>query len=158
VSENNDQLLREHPVVGRCIYCGTTEHLTDEHTVPYSLNGALMLRKASCKNCADSTSRFERSVSRDALEVARSVMQYNTRRPASRRETYPVEVVINGGVQTVEMPVEVCAALVPLVDLGYPSYLMDKYSLSGTQYRRDRRNTISITVSRDWTATKAFLV
>jgi hypothetical protein len=68
-----------------------------------------------------------------------------------------MEVIIKGDVRTVETPVEVVATPVPMVDLGYPSYLMDKYSLSGAEYRRDRRNTISITVSRDWAATKAYL-
>lgn len=156
MSESNDRLLREHPVVGRCIYCGTTDNLTDEHTVPYSLNGALMLKKASCRACADITSRFERSVSRDALEVGRAVMQYNTRHPGRRSETYPVKVVIDGEVQSVQMPVEVVAALVPMVDLGFPSYLIDKYSL-GPEFRRDYRHTISKTVSRNWAGTKAYL-
>jgi hypothetical protein len=83
-------------------------------------------------------------------------MQYRTRHPERRRETYPVEVVINGEVKMVDMPVEAYAELVPLVDLGYPSYLIDKYSL-GPEYRRDWRHTISITVSRNPEETKSFL-
>src|SRR5262249_53012078 len=134
MTESTDRLLREHPVVGRCIYCFTTDNLTDEHTVPLSLNGSLKLKKASCTACNNITSKFERSVSRDTLKVARAVMQYTTRHPERRRETYPVEVVISGQVQTVDMPVEAYAALVPLIDLGYPSHLIDKYSL-GSEYR-----------------------
>ena len=143
--------------VGRCIYCGTTIDLTKEHTVPFSLNGILVLQKASCKDCAKITSAFERSFTRDTLEVARHVMGYKTRRPARRRETYPAEVIIDGEVKLVDMPVDAYAALVPVIDLGFPTYLTEKYSLSGPEYRIGRRNNISITVSQDWGKTKGFL-
>ena len=156
MSTGNQVIQRVHPVVGKCIYCGATEKLTKEHTVPLSLNGALMLKQGSCEECARITSAFERSVTRDTLEVARHVMQYKTRHPERRRDAYPVEVVINGEVKTVEMPVEAYTALVPLIDLGFPTYLIDKYSL-GPEYRRDWRHNISVTVSRDPAATKAFL-
>jgi hypothetical protein len=45
--------------VGRCIYCGTSEHelspeqesLTDEHIIPLGLGGNMILPAASCKAC-----------------------------------------------------------------------------------------------------------
>jgi hypothetical protein len=157
MSGNNQPIQRSHPLIGQCIYCGTKGDLTDEHTVPYSLNGAIKLKKASCKKCAEITSSFERSFTRSTLEVARDVMQYNTRRRNRRQQTYPVEVKIKGEIKTVEMPVDAYAALVPALDLGFPTYLVEKYSLSGPQYRVGRKNNIGITVSRSPEKTKAFL-
>lgn len=146
-----------YPFIGKCIYCGTTDDLTDEHTVPYSLNGLLKLRKASCKACAKITSSFEGSFTHDTLEVARAVMQYKTRDPKSRRESYPTEVLINGEVRTVDMPVDAYAALVPALDLGFPGYLVEKYALNGPEYKIGWRHMVSITVSRSPERTKAFL-
>jgi hypothetical protein len=144
-------------VVGRCIYCGSAKALTNEHTVPYGLNGASILRKASCKACAAITSAFERSVLRETLEKARHVLQYRTRRPNRRQASYIAEVVINGEVKKVDMPVEACAAIVPFVDLGMPTHLVEKYNLSGDEYRIGYRHTVSVPVSRSWAKTKAFL-
>jgi len=35
--------------IGKCIYCGSTEALSDEHIIPLGLNGAWILEQASCK-------------------------------------------------------------------------------------------------------------
>src|ERR1700758_4101568 len=40
-----------HQVVGRCIYCGCTKHLTDEHAMPAGFSGDRVLFKASCDVC-----------------------------------------------------------------------------------------------------------
>ncbi len=157
MSVTNKPIQRNHPFVGQCIYCGTKDDLTDEHTVPYALNGAIKLKKGSCKSCAKITSAIEGNFTRNTLDVARAVMQYNTRRKGRRQETYPAEVIINGQVKTVDMPVDAYAALVPVIDLGFPTYLVEKYSLSGEEYRIGRRNTVSVTVSRSPEKTKAFL-
>jgi len=48
--------MRQHtyPSFGRCIFCRTElppEALTDEHIVPLSLNGSLVIRKGTCEPC-----------------------------------------------------------------------------------------------------------
>ena len=56
-----------YPPVGRCIYCGATDELTDEHIIPFSLGGVLILDKASCngtKGCNKKTHKFEGVVAR----------------------------------------------------------------------------------------------
>jgi hypothetical protein len=40
-----------HQFVGRCIYCGSTDQLSDEHIVPAGLGGDQILYKASCESC-----------------------------------------------------------------------------------------------------------
>lgn len=47
-----------YPAVGRCIYCGANEpppgarRFTDEHIIPLALGGNLILKQASCTDCA----------------------------------------------------------------------------------------------------------
>jgi HNH endonuclease len=47
------------PAVGRCIYCGSTDLLSEEHIIPYSLSGHYVLPEASCDKCAKTINRFE---------------------------------------------------------------------------------------------------
>jgi HNH endonuclease len=53
---------KRYPPVGRCIYCGgdgSPGRLSDEHIIPESLGGTLILPTATCKACSDLTSAFE---------------------------------------------------------------------------------------------------
>ena len=56
---------------GTCIYCGVANPSTDEHVVPYALNGDLILKRASCTSCAAITSKFEQDIVRDLLGAVR---------------------------------------------------------------------------------------
>ncbi|MDD4255704.1 MAG: HNH endonuclease [Methanofollis sp.] len=50
-------------IINRCIYCGNTgPQLTDEHIIPYALNGDFILKNASCSECQKITSTFESNV------------------------------------------------------------------------------------------------
>jgi hypothetical protein len=81
--------------VGQCIYCGTSEgKLSDEHIIPYGLNGDFVLRKASCAACATITSRFERDVLRNLFPAARAALGYKTRR--KHPETFPAKIRRDG--------------------------------------------------------------
>jgi hypothetical protein len=72
----------EFPVmVGRCIYCGSVEGLSDEHVIPYGLGGQWKLLDASCRKCADVTSAIEGRVLRWGLGDLRRKLSFPTRRP-----------------------------------------------------------------------------
>jgi hypothetical protein len=66
--------------IDKCIYCGAVEGLTDEHIIPYSLNGDYVLQQASCLACCDITSRFEQEVTRNFLRPMRAYFGLKTRR------------------------------------------------------------------------------
>jgi hypothetical protein len=72
------------PAVGRCIYCPSTEHLTDEHIVPFGLGGRLILPKASCRACSEITKKFEQRCLRGILGPLRLRMNFPTRHPKDR--------------------------------------------------------------------------
>lgn len=85
------RLARSDP--RNCIYCDeVTEKLSDEHIVPYSLGGTLILENASCASCADTTSRFEGSVARGELHCVRSQLKIKTRRKKARRSEIGIRV------------------------------------------------------------------
>jgi hypothetical protein len=83
-----------------CIYCGSRSDLRDEHVIPYGLEGEFVLRKASCKACADKTSRIELEVLRGSLLPARTALRMRTRRKSSRPATLSVIEVDTEGHRT----------------------------------------------------------
>jgi hypothetical protein len=56
--------FKHYAPVGRCIYCGSTENLTDEHIIPYAIAGTIVLHDASCLACASKTGSFEQKCCR----------------------------------------------------------------------------------------------
>lgn len=71
--------------VGKCIYCGSTsDELTDEHIVPFALNGNWILPKSSCKNCASITGKFEMDVLRGPFSDVRTTLNLRTRNKKKR--------------------------------------------------------------------------
>lgn len=73
---------------GTCIYCGTRGvKLSNEHIIPYGLNGSVTLPKASCSKCRDATSAVEFGVLRGLFMPLRLYTGARTRRPNSRPET-----------------------------------------------------------------------
>lgn len=80
----SDTFLDILPPVGECIYCLATEGLTDEHVIPFSLGGKLVLPKSSCTQCNKITHKFEGAVARRVLGQFRAAYLVQTRRPDER--------------------------------------------------------------------------
>ena len=51
----------------RCIYCGATQDLRDEHILPFGLSGPAAIPRASCGECARITGAIEGEVLRGPL-------------------------------------------------------------------------------------------
>ncbi len=68
------------PLIGECIYCGRSDGLTDEHSIPYSLFGIAKLRKATCSGCAIETQRVEQRLLRDTFGQVREYLEFPTRK------------------------------------------------------------------------------
>ncbi len=52
--------LERYLPVGRCICCGRARPemaLEEEHIIPLAINGGLILPDASCRRCAESSTR-----------------------------------------------------------------------------------------------------
>jgi len=84
----------KYPAVGHCIYCGSTENLSDEHIIPLGLQpkgGDWFLPKASCGTCADVTKRFEGLCLQGTLGPLRAKLKLKSR----RKPKTTVELVTN---------------------------------------------------------------
>jgi hypothetical protein len=56
------------PGIGRCIYCDASGvALSDEHVIPFALNGNLVIEDASCEDCRKLTSANEGIIARRML-------------------------------------------------------------------------------------------
>jgi hypothetical protein len=68
------------PLIGECIYCGSRDGLSDEHSIPFALFGTATLKKATCKRCAVGTQRVEQRLLRDTFGQAREFLRFPTRK------------------------------------------------------------------------------
>jgi hypothetical protein len=83
-----------YPAVGRCIYCGEAkDQLTDEHVIPYSLGGVLILDKSSCKRCSAVTRDFETTIARTMYGPFRVKHEIQTRRPRERPTHFNIGII-----------------------------------------------------------------
>lgn len=83
---------RTYPAVGRCIYCGSTAVLQDEHIIPLGLGGRFVLPKASCSTCSGKTSTFEGTCQRTMYGPLRLLYGLPSRRKKERPEFLQLKV------------------------------------------------------------------
>src|SRR5450830_1192 len=79
------------PPIGKCIYCGCIEGLSDEHIVPYSFNGNFVLDESSCKECSEITSKFELRVARMLYGAIRQKYSYQSRSRKKKKVRVPYQ-------------------------------------------------------------------
>jgi hypothetical protein len=91
--------------IGRCVYCGDTSDLSDEHIIPLGLGGEWQLLKASCRRHRDLTSAFETQVLHRDLLALRTTLGLRTRRPRKRPTQLPLTLHSLQGETHVTLPV-----------------------------------------------------
>ncbi|WP_148293026.1 HNH endonuclease [Comamonas sp. B-9] len=110
--------------VGECIYCGSTDNLTDEHVVPYGINGDMLLPKSSCLACNKITSKFEQIILKGIMQDARNVGGLKTRNKKSRSKTVNFKIIKKDeSVEELVLPINDAVAFlhVPVyTDANYP--------------------------------------
>lgn len=86
---------KSYPPPGRCIYCLRGEHdaaidekgvRTDEHIIPYALNGSLVIKDAVCSVCQKVTGRPEQEALNSDLLVPRLLLELKRRRAKKKRQ------------------------------------------------------------------------
>jgi hypothetical protein len=78
--------------MGHCIYCGSTDQLSDEHIIPLGLGGRLVLPQSSCPACSAKTSKFERTCLRTMYGPLRLLYGLPSRRKNSRPTALPLKI------------------------------------------------------------------
>lgn len=100
--------IRFEPI-GRCIYCGSDggdKGLGEEHIVPFSLAGPMIIPEASCDDCGGKISFVEGHCARSMFKIHRVKGQYPTRRPKERPKTLPITFMSAGHEQTIFVPID----------------------------------------------------
>jgi hypothetical protein len=109
--------------VGHCIYChGYGSKLSNEHIIPYSLNGTHILPKASCLKCAEVTSQIERVVCREFFGQLRAHAGFRTRR--QHPDQFFADLIFeNGHRQRVSVPIDIHPSVLVLPQFAMPDLL-----------------------------------
>lgn len=116
--------------MGRCIYCGATEHspgrarLGGEHIIPEALGGDMILPEASCGRCEGMTSSIEGFCSRVTLSAMRYKFKMPTKRPKDRPSTLPMHFLIGRRWVTHNVPISIYPLLVSIPYLPPPAILV----------------------------------
>ncbi len=112
------------PPVGRCIFCGSTGDLRREHVVPFGLSGTAVLPKATCADCAEVTSRFEREVMRGPMRAVRVLRKLKSRSKHEKASsTQKLIITRKGNQETVELPLEQYPVILHFPIFSPPGYL-----------------------------------
>jgi len=120
---------RRFSAVGACIYCGASgdsARLSDEHIVPYALNGKGILPAASCSDCAKETAKFEGRLTRGVFLPIRLQGNFRTRRPKERPSKLPMYDVVEGGFAPINpeyVPIDMYPAFHTLPEFERPGIL-----------------------------------
>jgi hypothetical protein len=109
--------------VGRCIYCGSIDDLTDEHIVPRGLNGPWQLLAGSCRVCNQVTSTFERSVLQEQFILPRVKLGLRTYHPKNRPKEFSFEVEKDGHKEKLILPADDCPPIFVMPYLEKPRYI-----------------------------------
>lgn len=126
---------RTTKLIGKCIYCGSTENLHDEHCIPESLNGVHVLGKGSCGDCGKITSKFERAYARESMLAVRTALKMKSKRSKSRRPTeFPIRITKDGQEQVINVPVEEHYSVIPMIDIGPPGKYPDSPHALGLKH------------------------
>lgn len=120
------QSKRHRNGLGLCIYCRSTDSLTDEHVLPYGMGGQLVLKQSSCIECSRVTGPLEQRLLRGHWWPYRKKLGLQSRNPSAADELKPVKVTTaKGNVLHAALPlIHFVAAIV--FELPAPSILKDE--------------------------------
>jgi hypothetical protein len=110
--------------IGRCIYCGSTEDLSDEHAAPEGIQGTYILQAASCEVHRRVTSRIEEIVLHGMFHAVREhfgIVGKRHKKRAKKRPPRPLTVAFENPDGTAEkvpliLPAHPYRLVMPLLD------------------------------------------
>ena len=118
--------------VGKCIYCKKSDvELSDEHIIPYGLNGNQVLLKASCSECSKITSAFERDILRHTFLLPRKA--FRMRSYNKRKDEVPAKFEIGETIKYIKIPKDDAPIIFALPIFLQPSILDNRSFKPGIQ-------------------------
>lgn len=110
--------------IGKCIYCGITKNLRDEHILPFGLSGTAVLPDSTCQKCATITGNIEQKVLRGFMWLVRvhRDLESRTRHKEAPKSCFLI-ITKNGQEQQIEVPLEKYPILLNFPIFEPPAYL-----------------------------------
>ncbi len=119
----------DNRVVNKCIYCGSAVNLTDEHIVPFGLEGVTQLKKASCLCCNKITSPLEAHVLGHYLGKTRAALKMRHRHKKRKRKThYAIDVHQGDKSSKLTLPIGEQPGILIFPVFDEPTYITDHYN------------------------------
>ncbi|WP_182085178.1 HNH endonuclease [Aureimonas sp. ME7] len=78
---------KRYKTFGSCIFCGSTENLTDEHIIPEALSGVgqLVLEKGTCRTCNNfANEAYEQTALNEDLAPIRHILELRRKKRGSK--------------------------------------------------------------------------
>ncbi|WP_035603503.1 hypothetical protein [Hylemonella gracilis] len=117
----------QYQPVGRCIYCGSKLNLSNEHIIPYALDGLDVLPKSSCRRCSEVTSKIEGKLTQQMWGQFRAALNSKSRTKKWTPETPHKVSVIQEGVRRTEIvPTRNVPAVLIMPVLPMPAIITGK--------------------------------
>jgi hypothetical protein len=139
--------VKTHNPVGRCIYCyDDSPKLSDEHIIPFSLNGTHILPHASCLECAQVTSQLELVVCREHFGQLRAHARLRTRR--NHPDQFFADLIFEDGHrERVPVPIDIHPSVLVVPQFEMPTLLSRRTSDGNF---RIRENIWHVERSLEW--------
>jgi hypothetical protein len=101
------QSKRRRGGLGKCIYCGAIDNLTDEHVLPYAMGGQLVLKESSCTQCARVTGALEQRLLRGHWWPYRKKLGLRSRNPDAADDLQTIKILkANGEALSAKAPLD----------------------------------------------------
>lgn len=114
--------------VGKCIYCRKADvPLSEEHIIPFGLNGNQVLLEASCSDCSKITSAFEGDVLGRAFILPRLGFNMRSRHGKNKDRKIKASIEHKDNISFIELPAEDCPILF-MLPIFMPPEILDNRS------------------------------
>jgi hypothetical protein len=128
---NNNDPASRRPSIGCCIYCKSVSYredgdrkLGDEHVIPESLGGTLVLEQAACQDCERRINTFEHAILKTVLYAPRVHLGIRRKRRKRGEESIKLHARIGGKDVDVVLPIKAVPVLLFLMTFGSPGLLI----------------------------------
>lgn len=106
-----------------CIYCDSTDALSNEHPLPYALGGTVIIHDGSCETCRKTTQEFEQTVLRGPMQMARYKERMQSRtRHRDVSQIVPIKLAVGDREVHLNAPRDDAPILLPFPIFALPDY------------------------------------
>jgi hypothetical protein len=119
--------------IGKCVYCGNTRYhekderrLGDEHVIPESLGGNLILEQAACENCERKVNVFEQSILKTVLYAPRVHLGIRRKKRKRGEDTLTLDATVNGKEVKVSLPIKRVPLMLFFIVMDSPGILIGR--------------------------------